>query len=84
MYKRQPFILPGTSIKKGWPEQFKKYQNIVKNLSEEFQTVWVPFQEVFNQALEYAPVSYWVPDGVHPSIAGSKLMANAWLDSIYY
>ena len=80
----EPFILPGTSIKKGWPEQFKKYQNIVKNLSEEFQTVWVPFQEVFNQALEYAPVSYWAPDGVHPSIAGSQLMANAWLNEIYF
>ena len=40
--------------------------------------------EVFNQALEYAPASYWAPDGVHPSIAGSQLMANAWLNEIYF
>ena len=78
----EPFILLGTSIKKGWPQQFKKYQNIVKNLSDEFQTAWVPFQEVFDQALEHAPASYWAPDGVHPSIAGSQLMANAWLNEI--
>ena len=80
----EPFILLGTNIDKGWPEEFKEYQKIVKNLSDEFQTVWVPFQEVFNQALEYAPVSYWAPDGVHPSIAGSQLMANAWLNKIYF
>tara|TARA_B100001057_G_scaffold106405_1_gene104043 strand:- start:4804 stop:5511 length:708 start_codon:yes stop_codon:yes gene_type:complete len=80
----EPFILLGTSIDKGWPEEFKEYQKIVKNLSDEFQTVWVPFQEVFNKALEYAPVSYWAPDGVHPSIAGSQLMANAWVNKIYF
>lgn len=80
----EPFILLGTNIDKGWPEEFKEYQKIVKNLSDEFQTVWVPFQEVFNQALEYAPVSYWAPDGVHPSIAGSQLMANAWVNKIYF
>ena len=61
-----------------------QHQAIVKNLADEFKTIWVPFQKVFDDALENAPVSYWVPDGVHPSIAGSKLMANAWLDSIYY
>lgn len=80
----EPFVLLGTKIQKDWPEEFKQYQAIVKKLADEFKTIWVPFQKIFDDALEKAPVSYWVPDGVHPSIAGSKLMANAWLDSIYY
>ena len=79
----EPFIFQGTSIKKGWPEEFVEYQKIVKNLSDEFETIWVSFQKVFDKALEFAPISYWVPDGVHPSIAGSQLMANAWLEKVY-
>ena len=59
------------------------YIKIVKNLSDEFETIWVSFQKVFDKALEFAPISYWVPDGVHPSIAGSQLMANAWLEKVY-
>jgi lysophospholipase L1-like esterase len=29
-----------------------------------------------------APASYWIPDGVHPSISGSQLMADEWLKTI--
>ena len=76
----EPFILLGTAIEKSWPNEFSKYQKVAKNLSIEFNTKWVPFQDSFDKALKEAPISYWAPDGVHPSMAGSKLMAKIWLE----
>lgn len=77
----EPFILQGTSaVDETWVDPFKEYQQIAKQISKEFNTLWVPFQSIFNKALEEAEASYWAPDGVHPSLAGSHLMAHAWLE----
>ncbi|BDD11901.1 lipase (plasmid) [Fulvitalea axinellae] len=79
----EPFILPNTrAVDESWIEPFKVYQKAAKSLSEEFGTVWVPYQEVFNKALDSAPEAYWLPDGVHPSMAGAKLMADAWVKAV--
>ena len=76
----EPFSLPGGSaIGEGWMEEFEPYQQVAKKISEEFGTLWVPYQKVFNNALEKAPVDYWSIDGVHPTMAGAQLMAAAWL-----
>jgi lysophospholipase L1-like esterase len=29
-----------------------------------------------------APGVYWTHDGVHPSLAGSQLMAHAWTETV--
>jgi len=57
----------------------KEYQTAAKKLAGEFDALWVPFQEVFDEAVKYAPGTYWAGDGVHPSMAGAQLMAEAWL-----
>jgi phospholipase/lecithinase/hemolysin len=38
----------------------------------------VPFQQVFNRAVEHSPPDYWAADGVHPTLAGHALMASEW------
>ena len=79
----QPFILPGTrEVDETWIKPFIPYQEIAARLAKEFNAVWVPFQEAFNQALQCAPATYWAGDGVHPSMAGAQLMAETWLQSI--
>ncbi len=79
----EPFILTGTrSVDESWVEPFKQFQEIAAKISKEFETIWVPFQKVFTEASKVAPATYWTPDGVHPSIAGAQLMAEAWLKSI--
>ena len=55
------------------------YQKSAAKLSKEFDTIWVPFQKVFNEAVKVAPAVFWTEDGVHPSMAGCQLMAEAWL-----
>ena len=79
----QPFIVTGTSaVDESWLEPFNKYQEAAKRISDKFETIWVPFQEVFDKAVELAEPTYWTGDGVHPSMAGCQLMAEAWLRAI--
>ncbi|KPK87363.1 MAG: hypothetical protein AMS27_02660 [Bacteroides sp. SM23_62_1] len=79
----QPFILKNTTaVDESWIEPFEAYQDIARKLSLEFNAIWIPFQEVFNEAANHTPENYWLPDGVHPSMAGAQLMAEAWLESI--
>ena len=79
----EPFIIPGTTaVDESWVEPFEKYQTAAKKLALEFNAFWIPFQEVYDKALIDAPASYWIPDGVHPSISGSQLMADAWIKPI--
>ena len=78
----EPFIVRGgTAISEDWYPEFKLYQEVAFKLAKEFNTGFIPYQAYFDKALEEAPVSYWCPDGVHPSIAGTVLMAEAWLET---
>ena len=42
-------------------------------------TVYVPLQEVFDEAIKQAPEVYWSADGVHPTPQGQALIAKEWL-----
>jgi lysophospholipase L1-like esterase len=76
----QPFVLTGTTaVDETWLEPFKPYQDLAEKIAREFKAVWVPFQKVFTEATKHAPAKYWTADGVHPSMAGAQLMAEAWL-----
>jgi lysophospholipase L1-like esterase len=77
----EPFYLTeGTAIDAPkWQKDFPAYQAVARSIAEEYNAVLIPFQKVFDDALKIAPTSYWAADGVHPSFAGSYLMATAWL-----
>jgi phospholipase/lecithinase/hemolysin len=34
---------------------------------------------MFDEACSLAPAEYWIGDGVHPTVAGHKLIADAWM-----
>ena len=78
----EPFAILGTAVDKNWFPAFAEYQNAARELANEFDAPFVPFQKVFDKALKVAPGSHWAPDGVHPSIAGAKLMSQAWLEAV--
>ena len=52
---------------------------VVAQLAGEFRATLVPFQSLFDEAVEKAPPDYWALDGVHPTAAGHMLMAKCWL-----
>jgi lysophospholipase L1-like esterase len=79
----QPFAVQNTSaVDETWVSPMKEYQAAARKMADEFNAIWVPFQEVFDEAVKHAPATYWTADGVHPSMAGAQLMAEAWLRSV--
>ena len=76
----EPFAVKGGSaITEEWTEGFPPYQQIVRQIATDLNTSFIPYQKVFDEALEKAPAEHWCPDGVHPSMAGAFLMKEAWL-----
>jgi len=80
----EPFSLQGgTAIEPAdWYPMFDRYRRAAKKIADEFDAVWIPYQQIFDEALADADVEYWCPDGVHPSVAGNYLMADAWLKAL--
>ncbi len=82
----EPFVLPGTATAEDWEyfhTEVAKRAEVTRNLAEEFHLPLVLLQERLNQACENAPAGCWLVDGVHPTAAGHRMLANAWLE-IYH
>lgn len=77
----QPFVLLTGAVSADWLPEVAQRGEIVKSLAEEFGAVYVPFQEALSAAEKKAPANYWLGDGVHPTVAGHKLMAETWLEA---
>lgn len=79
----EPFAVKGIkAVDDTWYPQFDEYREVAKSLAKEFNAVFIPYQTVFDEAQKQAPGVYWTHDGVHPSLAGAKLMAEAWLKAV--
>ena len=79
----EPFYVLNTSaVDESWIDPMTEYQKAARRIATDFSAVWVPFQKVFDEAVKYAPGKYWTGDGVHPSMAGAQLMAEAWLRAL--
>lgn len=81
----EPFILPVGMVNQSsdlWYAEIKKRQAIVKKLANEFQTIFVPFQQCFDKATEKTPANFWCWDGIHPMPAGHELMARTWIEEV--
>ena len=79
----EPFAVLGVNkVTEDWYPMFNEYRVAAKEVAEQFQAIFIPYQQVFNKAQNTAPGSYWTADGVHPTLAGAQLMSEAWLRSI--
>jgi len=79
----EPFALKGVkAVDDRWYPTFDLYRKAARDIAAEYHATFVPFQEVFDKALESQPAPYWNLDGVHPSVAGQALMAHAWMKAV--
>ena len=62
--------------------EFDERREACRKVSDAFQCTWVPFQRMFDEAVENTEPAYWGGDGVHPSVAGHALMAKTWLETV--
>jgi lysophospholipase L1-like esterase len=79
----EPFAVPGVkAVDEKWYPEFYGYQKAAREIASKFEATFIPFQNIYDEAQKQAPGVYWTPDGVHPSLAGAQLMAQAWLKAI--
>lgn len=85
----EPFVLQGAKTNNNeehtnrW-EHFSKEVPLraaaAKRVAEKYGLVFVPLQEVFDEAEHLEPTEgYWLYDGVHPTAAGHELIKRQWL-----
>jgi lysophospholipase L1-like esterase len=81
----EPFLLPVGRYKDNWDLHFKELeprQKLARQLSQEFNAAFVPYQELFTSAARKTAGDSWLWDGVHPMPAGHELMAEAWIKAV--
>lgn len=79
----EPFAVTDVrAVDASWFPRFDEYRQAARQIAEEFKATFIPYQSIFDKASKTAPGVYWTHDGVHPSIAGSQLMAQAWLKAV--
>jgi lysophospholipase L1-like esterase len=79
----EPFAVKGVkAVDDRWYPTFNEYRAAAKELADKYKAIFIPYQAIFDKAIQSAPAAYWTGDGVHPSVAGARLMAQAWLDCV--
>jgi len=77
----EPCFLHGVSTDEKF-EKFKAiydYAAVAKKLAKEYGFPFVALQQKLNEAAEKHGAERYLIDGVHPDVAGAKLIADEWL-----
>ena len=64
---------------KHFKEHIKPYQEVVRQVAEDFNAIFVPLQDMFDKAAELVPAQELIWDCLHPTIMGHELIARQWL-----
>lgn len=79
----EPFAVNNVkAVTDDWYPAFDEYRVAAREIAEEYRAVFIPYQRVFDEAAKKAPASFWTGDGVHTTLAGAQLMAEAWLQAV--
>lgn len=79
----EPFALLGvTAVDQRWYPKFNEFRLVAREVADTYHATFIPYQNIFDDALKLAPAKYWSTDGVHPTVAGAGLMARAWLETV--
>ena len=76
----EPFVTEGTATTPQMDRfsAVKEYAKVVKKLADEYGLFFLPLQEKMEACHEKFP-EYCTSDGVHPHVAGAKVIADEWL-----
>ena len=75
----EPFVLHVPDDRHQWRADLNPRIDAVRRLALEFGTDLIPLDGMFAQAATQAPPAFWAADGVHPTLPGHQLIAQAWL-----
>ena len=78
----EPFILNGSLTEKYIKECFGTvldYAKVVERIAKDYNLYFIPLQEKLSERAEKDGAVNYLFDGVHPAMAGAKLIASEWL-----
>lgn len=78
----EPFVLKFGAVNDKWFPEFNEYRAAARRVATKFNATFIPYQEMFDTAVQYAPPEHWLRDGVHPTTEGASLMAHHWLKAV--
>ena len=79
----EPFAVKGVkAVDDKWYPEFFDYQKAARDIATQFGATFIQYQSIYDEAQKQAPGAYWTGDGVHPTLAGAQLMAEAWMGVI--
>jgi len=78
----EPFLLPVPEDRKAWRVDLDPKIAAARELAREFKAIYVALDGLFAEAAAQRDPAFWLPDGVHPSLAGHALIARAWLRAL--
>lgn len=79
----EPFAVNNVkAVTDAWFPAFDEYRAAAREIADEYGAVLIPYQRVFDEASKKAAPAYWTGDGVHTTLAGAQLMAEAWLQAV--
>ena len=78
----EPFVLKASATEYHW-EEFRygvqKRAEKAKKVAEDFNLLFLPLQDKFDEAAKLVSADYWLKDGVHPTMAGHQLIKREWI-----
>ena len=77
----EPFLLDAGAVTAEWKSSLAPIRKGIAAIAAELGLPLVPLQEILDEACRRAPAAYWAYDGIHPTHAGARLIADAWLQS---
>lgn len=78
----EPFVLKGSATEKNWEcfdLEVRKRASIAKKISEKYNIPFIELQNGFDELSKNFESSYWLVDGVHPSIMGHEYIKQEWI-----
>ncbi|MEU0092529.1 SGNH/GDSL hydrolase family protein [Kribbella sp. NPDC006257] len=81
----EPFYLPTSprpELRETWAALVTAYAAIVRDLAGAYSATFVPYQRALDAAATRAPAEHWIWDGIHPTYAGQRILADTWIDAV--
>ncbi|WP_426445565.1 SGNH/GDSL hydrolase family protein [Paenibacillus sp. S-38] len=81
----EPFLLPVGRVAEAlseWMELLLPFQAAVRRIAEEYRLTFVPLQQRFDELCQVREASYWIWDGIHPTVNGHAIIAQEWLKAV--
>lgn len=75
----EPFLIPACPDKAHFRAVLDPVIRIVRDLAVEYGATLVPLDEMFATACTQRPAKELAEDGIHPTAAGHRVIADAWL-----